>query len=95
MVLTDDTGLCLAASGPAATCDEIAAAAPILGRKAGDFDGVLLGASRAMRTMMQRFLYEDAKLYLCAVGGDDDLLRARQIARSLSGCCRILAAPAS
>ena len=90
MILSDDTGLCMAASGEEQTCGEIAAAAPIIGRNAGDFAGVLLGDRRGLEMNIQRFRLDEAILYMCAVGGSDDL-RARQIARSIRGCARILA----
>lgn len=91
MVLSDADGLCMAASGAQDTCGEVAAALPILGRKAGDFHGVLLSGLGPIKMMIQRFKVETEELYLCAVGGTDDLA-ARQIARSMRGVSRILAA---
>jgi hypothetical protein len=90
MVLSDEDGLCLAASGPESTCQELAATLPLIGRKAGDFSGVLLAPGGGMSAMVQRFRVDSAELYMCALGGDEDL-RARQIARSIRGCARILA----
>jgi hypothetical protein len=89
MVLADEDGLCLAAAGPETTCQEVAATLPVLGRKAGDFTGVLLAAGRALETMVHRFRCDESSLYLCAIGGDESL-RARQIARSIGGVTRIL-----
>ena len=91
IVLADEDGICLASAGPADTCEGVAATLPILGRKAGDFDGVLLAPSGGLKALVQRFRIDSSELYLCAIGGDDDL-RARQIARSITGVSRILAA---
>jgi len=90
LVLSDEDGLCLAAAGPADTCGEVAATLPMLGRKAGDFKGILLADRGGVSAMVQRFRVEDTELYMCALGGDEDR-QARQIARSISGCARILA----
>ncbi len=90
LVLSDEDGLCLAAAGPADTCGEVAATLPILGRKAGDFKGVLLAERGGVSALVQRFRVDDAELYMCALGGDEDG-QVRQIARSISGCARILA----
>lgn len=90
LVLSDEDGLCLAAAGPADTCGEVAATLPLLGRKAGDFKGVLLGDQGGVSAMVQRFRVDDAELYMCALGGDEDR-QTRQIARSINGCARILA----
>ena len=91
MLISDDDGLCMAASGPSRTCEEVAAALPLLGRKAGDFAGVLLAEWGPARVVMQRLLIEDSPMYVCAIGDDRDLC-ARQIARSIGGVTRILAA---
>jgi hypothetical protein len=91
MVLADEDGLCLAAAGPGQTCGELAATVPLLGRKAGDFQGVLLSDRGGKQMMVQRFRIDASELYLCAIGGDDDQ-RARQIARSMCGVSRILRA---
>jgi hypothetical protein len=91
LVLSDQDGLCIAAAGPADACDEVAATLPILGRKAGDFSGVLLGAGLGSPARLQRFSVHGLDFYLCALGGNDEL-RNRQIARSISGISRILAA---
>jgi len=92
ILLSDDDGLCLAFAGPRETCDELAARLPILGRKVGDFQGVLLHDGIGLDALVQRFRVEAAgQLYMCALGGSDEL-RTRQIARSINGCARILAA---
>lgn len=90
MVVADEDGLCLAAAGPADRCGEIAAHLPILGRQPGGFRGVLLADDGGIPADVQRFLIDGSELYVCAIGGDEDL-RARQIARSIRGCARILA----
>lgn len=90
LVLSDEDGLCLAAAGSAETCGEVAATLPMLGRKAGDFKGVLLADETGVSAMVQRFRVDDAELYMCALGGDE-AGQARQIARSITGCARILA----
>ena len=91
MVVSDDTGLCLAATGERETCEEIAAGLPMLGQKAGDFDGVLLWNGGGGTVKVRRFRVAESELYVCAVGGEDR--RARyELARSISGVTRILAA---
>jgi hypothetical protein len=90
MILSDEDGLTLAAAGAADTCDEVAATVPMLGRKAGDFNGVLLAGRGQVAAQVQRFRIDATELYMCAVGGTDEL-RARQIARGIRGCARILA----
>jgi hypothetical protein len=92
MVLSDEDGLCLAASGTPATTEEVAAALPILGRRAGDFHGVLLSGHAATKLLVHRFRHDTSELYLAAVGDDEELC-VRQIARSLQGLGRILARP--
>ena len=52
---------------------------------------LLFGASGGQDAIVQRFRIDTSELYVCALGGDEDL-RTRQIARSISGCARILAA---
>jgi hypothetical protein len=70
MVVADEYGLCLASSGLTHTCYEIAARLPILARKAGDFAGVLLGASGGVPVAMKRIQVDGTELYACAVGGN-------------------------
>jgi hypothetical protein len=89
MLLTDDEGLAVAASGEAGACDELAARLALIGRKVPEFVGILFSAEGSREVSMQRFAIDGAELYMCAVGGGPDP-RARQIRRSIGGCARIL-----
>jgi hypothetical protein len=87
-VLTDDGGVCLAAAGDAHACDEIAAHLPLVGRKVGEFEGVLYGPAAQWDVQMRRFEVEGTDLYLCAIGGSD--ARNDQMRHSINGVARIL-----
>lgn len=89
MVLTDESGLALAGSGDADTCDEAAARLALVGRKIPAFVGVLLSDRGSMSVSMQRFSVGESELYMCAIGGQPDP-RAAQIERSINGASRIL-----
>lgn len=91
LVIADDTGMCLAASGAPGTCAEVAARLPLLGRKAGDYEGVLTGLRGAIPMALKRFRVAGASLYACAVGGDATS-HARELTRAELGVRRILAA---
>ncbi len=91
MIVADEHGMCLASSGAVSTCSEIAARLPILGRKAGDFEGVLLGAKGGVPVAMKRIKLDGAELYACAVGGIKER-HAVQLHRAEFGVRRILAA---
>jgi hypothetical protein len=87
-VLTDDGGVCLAAAGDSDACDEIAAHLPLMGRKVGEFEGVLYGPAVQWDVQMRRFEVEGTNLYLCAIGESD--ARNDQMMRSIDGVARIL-----
>jgi hypothetical protein len=89
MVLSDEHGMCLASSGNPASCEEVAARLPLVGRRVRDFDGVLFSAERGFAVKMRRFTVGEVELYVCAIGGRPDL-RDRQVARSITGVSRIL-----
>lgn len=91
MLVSDENGLCLAATGARDACEELAAELPIIGRKTREFEGVLLAAGGGRRVTVQRFHVGPDELYLCAVGGDERRIPA-QMARSISGLSRILMA---
>jgi hypothetical protein len=91
MIVADEHGMCLAASGEVMTCSEIAARLPMLGRKAGDFDGVLLGAKGGVPVAMKRIRIDGAELFACALGGVKER-HAMQLVRAEQGVRRILAA---
>jgi hypothetical protein len=90
MVLSDEDGLTLAATGDAVACDEIAARLPLIGRKVSDFEGVLLSAENGWRVRMRRFIVAGTELYLCAIGGSEQ--RDAELGRGVGGAARILAA---
>ena len=89
IVLSDEWGMCLAKSGNAESCDEVAARLPVIGRKTRDFTGVLFSPRRGYEVRMRRFKVGGGELYLCAIGGRPDQ-RDRQILRSITGVSRIL-----
>jgi hypothetical protein len=93
MVLADEDGLCLAASGPVDTCHEVAAVLPFLGRRRRDFAGTVLSAKGGLRILVRAFDFGGQELYACAIGGDEtDEARQVELDRSVSGVARILAA---
>jgi hypothetical protein len=89
MVLADGDGLALAASGDGYACDEIAGRMVRAGTRAGDFAGVIYGATQAWGVEMRRIHAGGDELYLCAVGGEP-AVRRQQIDRSAGGVTRIL-----
>ncbi len=91
MVLADEDGLCLAASGPLETCHEVAAVLPFLGRRRRDFQGTVLSAKGGLRVLVRAFDFGGQELYACAIGGDE-VQRAAELDRSVTGVTRILAA---
>ncbi|MBI2892375.1 MAG: hypothetical protein HYY06_02405 [Deltaproteobacteria bacterium] len=91
LVVADEDGLCLAASGPAETCHEVAAVLPFLGGRRGDFRGTVLSARGGMRVLVRTVEFGASELYVCAVGGTEER-RAGELERSVLGVSRILAA---
>lgn len=91
MVLADDCGLALAASGDAEGCDEVAARLAVIGRKVGEFAGVLFSGEGAWQVSMRRFAVAGSELYMCAIGAGVGP-RDTPIEASIGGCARILAA---
>jgi hypothetical protein len=92
MVIADDYGMCLASAGAVGTCSEIAARLPMLGRKAGDFEGVLLGSlgkQGGVPVAMKRIKIDGTDLFACAVGGNASH-HAAQLSRAELGLRRIL-----
>lgn len=91
MVLSDEDGLTLAATGNREACDEIAARLPIIGQRVGEFEGVLLSAENGWRVRMLRFQVGQSRFYLAAVG-NGNTRRERELGRGVGGALRILAA---
>jgi hypothetical protein len=90
MVVADDHGMCLASSGLPATCLEIAARLPIIGRKTDGWSGTLLGAQGGVPVAMKKIELDGAThLYACAVGGEKDR-HAGELSRAEAGVRRIL-----
>ena len=87
-VLTDEGGVCLAAAGNSYACDEIAAHLPLVGRKVGEFEGVLFGPGAQWDVQMRRFEVEGTQLFLCAIGESER--RQAQLNHSVKGVSRIL-----
>jgi hypothetical protein len=91
MVVADEDGLCLAASGPVDTCHEVAAVLPFLGRTQKEFEGTVLSERGGLRVHVRAFAFGGQELYACAIGGREDR-RAQELERSVTGVARILAA---
>jgi hypothetical protein len=88
MVLSDADGLVLAAAGDRQACDEIAVQLPVIGRRVGEFQGILLSAEHAMRVHMRRFRVGLSELYVATIGGGSN---DAALERCLGGAARILA----
>lgn len=89
LILSDEDGFCLASSGDPQACHEVAAQLPFIGRKVGEFEGVLLGTEGGWKIRMQRFGVPGGQLFLCAIGVGGPQ-RDRQLARSRGAVRRIL-----
>lgn len=88
MVLVDEDGLCVAASG-SMPHDEIAAYTAMVGNKVENFEGTLYSKTRCWNVRIRRFSTQGSRLFMCAVGGTD--ARGEAIQRSIGGVSRILA----
>jgi len=91
MVVADEDGLPLAASGDAHACDELAASMAQIAARTEEFTGTLLLGGRRWEVAMTRLSVDGAHLMVCAVGGSDDQ-RQRQVVRGAQGARRILGA---
>jgi hypothetical protein len=91
VLLADEDGLCLAHAGSAEAAGEIAAQAPILGRKTDRFRGVLLAQGSGTEVVVKRFDVAGTRMYACAVGRADDRSETL-VQRSIGGASRILGA---
>jgi hypothetical protein len=89
IVIADDEGLTLAASGDAAACDEIAARSAQVGRRVAEFSGTMLGHGQAWDVQVKRIHVVGGELLVCAIGGSS-AMRQRQVERSAAGARRIL-----
>jgi hypothetical protein len=88
MVLADEDGCCLAASGDGSACNEVAAQMPLLGRKVAEFEGVLYSLEEQYDIKMRRFDFFGADLYMCAIG--ESRQRDNQLDHGIGGVARIL-----
>ena len=91
MVVSDENGLCVASAGSPATCEEIAARLPMLGRRPEGWDGVLLSSKGGWQVLVKSFRVSGTELFACAVGRKDRAME-QPLARSIEGVTRILAA---
>ncbi len=91
MVVANEDGLPLAASGDRYACDEVAARMVLVGPRISSFDGTLLGSGQRWDVQMTKVHIDGSELLVCAVGGTP-AQRKRQIARGAAGALRILAA---
>jgi hypothetical protein len=91
MVISDESGLCLAASGSFHTCGEVAAQLPLVANDIDYFEGTVSATDESWDVALRRVEVLGTPLFVCAVGGAG-LRRARQLDRSVGGMARILAA---
>jgi hypothetical protein len=91
MVIANGDGLPIAAGGDAYTCDEVAARMVRVGPRIRGFDGTLFGGGCRWDVQMAKVDADGCEVLVCAVGGSA-AERERQIARSVEGARRILAA---
>lgn len=91
MVVADEDGLPLAASGDRHTCEEVAASVAYIGARTPSFGGTLLGAGQRWEVELTQVLVDGSPLVVCAIGGTAEQ-RRRQLARGAQGALRILGA---
>ena len=91
VVVSDDSGLCVATAGRQETCEELAARLPIIGRNAPEFGGILLSGSGGLQMVVRTFQVGGQPLYMCVVGKPHAKMEGT-IKRSIQGVTRILAA---
>ena len=89
MVIFDEQGISLAASGSVATCDEVAATLPLVGRGLDYFEGEVCSPAGAWDLAMRRFCVDGGSLFVCAVGGATRD-RSRQLLRTMGCATRLL-----
>ncbi|HET6613688.1 MAG TPA: hypothetical protein VFG83_16930 [Kofleriaceae bacterium] len=102
IVVSDEDGLCLAASGETRACAEVAARLPLVARSLDYFEGQVhtnkaisaAGDDRGPWSVkMSRIAVDASELFVCTIGGaevDDERLR-RELYRTARGATRILA----
>jgi hypothetical protein len=91
MVIADEDGLPLAATGDRRACDELAARMVHVGARTPAFRGTLLGNGQRWDVDMTQIVVDGSPLVVCAVGGSAEQ-RRRQVARGARGALRILGA---
>lgn len=91
MVVADEDGLPLAASGDATECDEIAASMAQVAARTDQFAGTLYRGGRHWEVQMAKVSIDGSELVVCAVGGSAEQ-RWRQVHRGAQGARRILGA---
>ena len=94
MVVADEDGLALAASGDRHACEEVAATMVHVGARTSAFTGTLLRSGQRWDVEMTRVVVDGSPLVVCAVGGSPEQ-RAHQLARGAKGALRILGAAAA
>ena len=91
MVVADEDGLPLAASGDRQECDEIAASMAHVAARTDQFTGTLYRGGRHWEVQMTKVSVDGSPLVVCAVGGSAEQ-RWRQLNRGAQGARRILGA---
>ncbi len=90
MVVADEEGNLLAASGDRFVCEEVAGRVVIAGRRIQEFHGTLLSPEQHFDVQMRKIEIDGAPLMVCAVGGNA-AARNAEISRGADGARRILA----
>jgi hypothetical protein len=91
LVLADSAGCVVAGAGAWATCELLAAYAPLLAHDDDAAKSHPFGCSEGAPTgdvEVQRFTVDGGDVLLCSRGGGD--ARAPSLSRAVSGCLRIL-----
>ena len=91
MVVADEDGLPLAASGDTGACDEVAASMAQVASRTDQFAGTLYRGGRHWEVEMTKVSVDGTSLVVCAVGGSAEQ-RCRQVTRGAQGTRRILGA---
>lgn len=87
LAVADPTGVLVAGAGAYADCEELAALAPLVARRAAN-DTIPTRLDVVTRKMeVRRLTIDGIEVLLCGQGGETDALR-----RAAAGCARILGA---
>ena len=89
MVVVDDLGKAVASAGTPQSCGKLGSYVAVVGRRTGEFRGVLFDAERTFPVWVKRFQAGQRELYLGAVGRNAETPRSA-IDQTIAGVSRIL-----